>query len=86
MIKTRIEKAVSGQGYERDNIPVFLALAKAAMPHSEARGSAQIDARTCDIVARIEEASQNVELAWEEVDAIRGAMIGSTENKSDTGK
>jgi hypothetical protein len=86
MIKTRIEKAVSGQGYERDNIPVFLALAKAAMPHSEARGSAQIDARTCDIVARIEEASQNVELAWEEVDDVRGAMIGSTEHNSDAGK
>ena len=79
MIKTRIEKAVSGQGYEVDNIPVFLALAKAAMPHSEARGAAQIDARTCDVVGRIEEASQNVELAWEEVDAIRDAMRGSTE-------
>ncbi len=73
-IKTRIEKAVSGQGYEVDNIPVFLALSKAAMPHSEARGAAQIDARTCDIVGRIEEASQNVESAWEEVDAIRNAI------------
>jgi len=74
MIKTRIEKSVSGQGYEVDNIPIFLALAKAAIPYSEARGAAQIDARTCDIVGRIEEASQNVELAWEEVDAIRDAM------------
>jgi len=73
-IKTRIEKAVSGQGYAVDNIPVFLALSKAAMPYSEARGAAQIDARTCDIVGRIEEASQNVELAWEEVDAIRNVV------------
>jgi chromatin remodeling complex protein RSC6 len=84
VIKTRIEKAVSGQGYEVDNIPVFLALAKAAMPHSEARGAAQIDARTCDIVGRIEEASHNVELAWEEVDAIRDAMRGSTEAADDS--
>mmetsp|Transcript_84960 Transcript_84960/g.172286 ORF Transcript_84960/g.172286 Transcript_84960/m.172286 type:complete len:281 (-) Transcript_84960:1095-1937(-) len=73
IIKTRIEKAVSGQGYETDNIPVFLALAKASMPYSESRGAAQIDARTCDIVGRIEEASRNVELAWEAVDAIRDA-------------
>ena len=73
-IKTKIEKSVSGQGYEVDNIPVFLALSKAAMPGSEARGAAQIDARTCDIVGRIEEASQNVESAWEEVDAIRNAV------------
>jgi len=70
LIKTSIDKAVSGQGFEVDNIPVFLALAKAAMPHSEARGAAQIDAKTCDIVGRIEEASHNVELAWEEVDSI----------------
>ena len=73
-IKTKIEKSVSGQGYEVDNIPVFLALSKAAMPGSEARSAAQIDARTCDIVGRIEEASQNVESAWEEVDAIRNAV------------
>jgi len=76
-IKTRIEKAVSGQGYEADNIPVFLALAKAAMPHSEAREAAQIDARTCDIVGRVEEANRSVALAWEEVEAIRDAMVGS---------
>jgi len=76
-IKTRIEKAVSGQGYEVENIPVFLALAKAAMPHSEAREAAQIDARTCDIVGRVEEANRSVELAWEEVEAIRNAMMGS---------
>ena len=73
-IKTRIEKAVSGQGYEVDNIPVFLALSKAAIPHSEARGAAQIDARACDIVGRIEEAGQSTELAWEEVDAIRESI------------
>ncbi|VEU43375.1 unnamed protein product [Pseudo-nitzschia multistriata] len=76
-IKTRIEKAVSGQGYEADNIPVMLALAKAAMPHSEAREAAQIDARTCDVVGRVEEANRSVGLAWEEVEAIRDAMVGS---------
>ena len=76
-IKTRIDKAISGQGYEVDNIPVFLALSKAAMPNSEARGAAQIDARTCDIVGRVEEASKNVETAWEEVDAIRDAISSS---------
>ena len=76
-IKTRIDKAISGQGFEVENIPVFLALSKAAMPHSEARGAAQIDAQTCDIVGRVEEASKNVESAWEEVDAIRDAMSSS---------
>ena len=76
-IKTRIDKAISGQGFEVENIPVFLALSKAAMPHSEARGAAQIDAQTCDIVGRVEEASKNVDSAWEEVDAIRDAISSS---------
>ena len=77
MIKTRIDRAISGQGYEVDNILVFLALAKAAHPHSEARAAAQIDARTCDIIGRVEEASHNVEASWEAVDALRHVMGGS---------
>jgi len=77
MIKSRIDRAISGQGYEVENIPVFLALAKAAHPSSEARTAAQIDARTCDIIGRVEEASHNVEAAWEAVDAISHVMGGS---------
>jgi hypothetical protein len=84
MIKTRIDRAISGQGYEVENIPVFLALAKAAHPHSEARAAAQIDARTCDIIGRVEEASHSVEASWEAVDALRHVMGGSRTTTSTT--
>ena len=51
-------------------------LAKAALPRSEARAAAQIDARTCDILRRVEESSQNAEDAWEAVDTIQHIMKG----------
>eukprot|EP00980_Cylindrotheca_fusiformis_P030419 scaffold24796_cov211-Cylindrotheca_fusiformis.AAC.2 len=72
IVKTKIEQAVSGQGYAEENIPVFLALAKAAPPNSEARVAAQIEAKTCSLVQRLEECSRQAEAAWELVDACKG--------------
>ena len=82
IIKNKIDRAVSGQGYEVDSIPVFLALAKAAHPSSEARTAAQIDARMCDIIGRVKESSQNVDLSWEAVDAISQVAGGSKESSA----
>jgi chromatin remodeling complex protein RSC6 len=69
IVKTKIEQTISGQGYAADNIPVFLALAKAAPPNSEARIAAQIDAKTCALVGRLEECSRQAEASWELVEA-----------------
>ncbi|KAL3922826.1 MAG: hypothetical protein SGILL_001992 [Bacillariaceae sp.] len=71
IVKTRIEQAISGQGYSPENIPVFLALVRAAHPFSEARSAAQIDAQTCDLLQRVEETSERAVAAWEAVDALK---------------
>jgi hypothetical protein len=76
VIKTRIEQAISGQGYEAENIPVFLALARAAHPFSEARVAAQIDAKTCDLMERVKETSAKAAAAWEAVEAIQQLVKG----------
>ncbi|KAG7361597.1 SWIB/MDM2 domain containing protein [Nitzschia inconspicua] len=80
-IKTKIEQSISGQGFIPENIPIFLALARAAHPHSEARSAAQIDARICDLVGRVEESNRKAIAAWDAVDAIRVAM--GSEEKAD---
>lgn len=72
IVKTKIDQAVSGQGYAEENIPVFLALAKAAPPNSEARVASQIDAKTCALVQRLDECSRQAEAAWDLVDACKG--------------
>jgi hypothetical protein len=72
IVKTKIEQAISGQGYAAENIPVFLALAKAAPPNSEARVASQIDAKTCALVERLDECSRHAEAAWDLVDACKG--------------
>lgn len=72
IIKSKIEQVISGQGFAAENIPIFLALARAAPPNSEARAAAQIDAKTCALVERLEECSRKAEAAWDLVDACRG--------------
>jgi hypothetical protein len=74
IVKTKIEQCISGQGYQEENAPVFLALAKAAAAGSEARTAAQIDARTCDLIGRVDGASRRAATAWEAVDSLRRAM------------
>ena len=72
VVKTRIEDAVCGRGYMPDHIPVWLALAKAAPPKSEARASAQIDAKTCFLLERLEHHCRAAQAAWDVVDACVG--------------
>lgn len=72
IVKNKIEQVVSGRGYSVDNIPIFLALAKAAPANSEARASAQTDAKICSLLERLEEFSRGAETAWDLVDACRG--------------
>lgn len=74
VIKTKIEQCISGQGYVEENIPVFLALAKAAAANSEAQIAAQIDSRTCDLVSRLDENSRQAATAWDAVDALHQVM------------
>ena len=82
VVKTKIEQAISGQGYEAENIPVFLALARAAHPHSEARLAAQIDAKTCDLMGRVQETSEKASAAWAAVDAMKKLATGNTTESS----
>jgi hypothetical protein len=77
VVKTKIEQVVAGQGYAAENIPIFLALAKAAPADSEARVAAQIDAQTCAIVERLEECNGQAEAAWDMVDACKGLSANS---------
>jgi hypothetical protein len=77
-IKNKIEQAISGQGLVADNIPVFLALARAAHPNSETRGNSQIDARTCDLIGRLEEIARQTDVSWNAVEAMQNILLGST--------
>ena len=69
IVKAKLEQVVSGHGYSVENIPVFLALAKAAPPNSEARNAAQIDAKTCALVGRVDECTRRAQSAWDLVEA-----------------
>lgn len=84
-VKIKMEQCVSGKGYtDSDNVPVFLALAKVAPPNSEARAAAQIDARACDLVARIEESGRLASTAWQAVDAAKAALTMKTKKYEGT--
>jgi hypothetical protein len=72
VVKNKIEQVVSGRGYSAENIPIYLALAKAAPANSEARASAQTDSKICSLLERLEEFSRGAETAWDLVDACRG--------------
>jgi SWIB/MDM2 domain len=71
LVKTKIGECISGQGYLEENAPVFLALAKSAPANSEARGAAQIDAKTCALVGRLDECTRHAQAAWELVEDCR---------------
>lgn len=77
IVKTKIEQVVAGQGYAGENTPIYLALAKAAPPNSEARIAAQIDAQTCAIIERLEECNRQAEAAWDLIDACQGLSAQS---------
>ena len=70
-VRTQIEQVVSGRGYNPDNVPVYLALARSAPKFSEARASAQTDARICTLLQKIDEQSREAEDAWDLVEACR---------------
>mmetsp|Transcript_43233 Transcript_43233/g.104700 ORF Transcript_43233/g.104700 Transcript_43233/m.104700 type:complete len:829 (+) Transcript_43233:83-2569(+) len=75
-LRIKMDQCISRQGYTGDeNVPIFLAIAKAAPPNSEARTAAQIDARTCDLVGRIEESGRLADTAWE---AVENTKVGLT--------
>jgi hypothetical protein len=74
VVNRRIEDAVVGRGYTPEHIPVWLALAKAAPPKSEARTAAQIDAKMCMLLERLEHHTRAAQAAWDVVDACRGEL------------
>jgi len=76
VVKTKIGECVSGFGYAEENIPIFLALAKAAPPNSEARGAAQTDAKTCALVGRLDECTRKAQSAWDLVEDCRRVASG----------
>jgi len=72
VVNRRIEDAVVGRGYTPEHVPVWLALAKSAPPKSEARAAAQIDAKMCMLLDRLEHHTRAAQAAWDVVDACRG--------------
>jgi hypothetical protein len=72
LVRERIDDAVYGRGYTPDHIPVWLALAKAAPAKSEARAAAQMDAKVCLLLERLEHHCRAAQAAWDVVDACRG--------------
>lgn len=76
LVKTKIGECISGYGYAVENIPIFLALAKAAPPNSEARGAAQTDAKTCALIGRLDECTRQAQAAWDLVEDCR--LLAST--------
>jgi hypothetical protein len=71
LVKTKIEQVVLGRAYAAENIPVHLALAKAAPPNSEARLSAQTDSKICSLMEKLEEYTTGAEASWSLLDACR---------------
>jgi hypothetical protein len=72
LVRGAIEDAVYGRGYTPDYIPIWLALAKAAPAKSEARAAAQMDAKMCLLLERLEHHCRAAQAAWQVVDACRG--------------
>jgi hypothetical protein len=72
VVNRRIEDAVVGRGYTSEHVPVWLALAKSAPPKSEARAAAQMDAKICVLLERLEHHTRAAQAAWDVVDACRG--------------
>lgn len=77
IVKTKIGECISGYGYVEENVPIFLALAKAAPPNSEARGVAQADAKTCALIGRLDECTRQAQVAWDLVEDCRTLARGA---------
>ena len=77
IVKTKIGECISGYGYVEENVPIFLALAKAAPPNSEARGVAQADAKTCALIGRLDECTRQAQVAWDLVEDCRTLARGT---------
>jgi hypothetical protein len=75
LVRERIEDTVCGRGYTAEHIPVWLALAKAAPAKSEARAAAQMDAKMCLLLERLEHHSRAAQAAWDVVNACRGESL-----------
>ena len=71
-IQLRLKECVTGKGYTAEHIPVWLALARAAAPGSEARTAAQLDAKMCYLLDRAEHHARKAQAAWNLLDAVRG--------------
>jgi hypothetical protein len=70
----QIDETVVGKGFSKDHTEVWLALARARPDNSEARTSAQIDARICHLLDKIHEHAQAAHAAWELVDAVTAGI------------
>lgn len=68
LIRCKIEQAVTHQSSSEDLVPIYLALGKAAPPHTEARISAHLDARISYLLGRVQERYQAAMNAWNVVD------------------
>lgn len=69
VVRTQMEHCVTGQVVAADLIPVHLALAKAALPFTEARMAAHLDSRMAYLLAELRERVPAAARAWQVVEA-----------------
>jgi hypothetical protein len=74
LVRTQIEKCVTGQGLSADLIPVQLALAKAAPPSTEARMAGHLEARMAHLLSELQERVPAAARAWQVVEACQKLM------------
>ena len=71
VVKTKIEEAICGEAI--GEWPALVCLAKAAPPHSEARITAELDAKIAYLLTEVERSQRAAIDAWELVDLCRTA-------------
>ena len=73
VVQLRLKECVEGNGFTKGHIPVWIALAKAATPNSEARIAAQLDAKICYLLERAEQHTRAAQASWDVVEACTAA-------------
>jgi hypothetical protein len=73
-VKNKIGQVVAREHLGRDLIPVQNALAKAALPRTEARVVHQTDARLSLLLARLEEECASAQTQWKELQDLVGVL------------
>lgn len=84
-VKTKIEDVVARQQLGRDLIPVQVALAKAALPRTEARMASHMEARLSHLMDRVDEEFVGAQDKWQECQNIIAILEKASKSSSSNG-